>query len=151
MQKPNVSKTLLAGVAGTVAMTMLTYIGPMMGMPEMDIPQMLSGFMGVPVIAGWLAHFMIGTMLAFVYVYIFVQRLPGAPWLKGALYGLLPWFLAQVMVNPIMGAGVFALNTPAPMLAVVSSLMGHLLYGGVLGAVYGSSGLKKSIPVPQHN
>jgi len=151
MQKPNVSKTLLAGVAGTVAMTMLTYIGPMMGMPEMDIPQMLSGFMGVPVIAGWLAHFMIGTMLAFVYVYIFVQRLPGAPWLKGALYGLLPWFLAQVMVNSIMGAGVFALNTPAPMLAVVSSLMGHLLYGGVLGAVYGSSGLKKSIPVPQHN
>ncbi|MBI4428739.1 MAG: DUF2938 family protein [Ignavibacteriales bacterium] len=151
MQKRNLTKVLLAGVAGTVAMTMLTYAGPMMGMPEMDIPKMLSGFMGVPAIAGWLAHFMIGTMFAFVYVFVFVQRLPGAPWLKGAIYGLLPWFLAQIMVNPVMGAGVFALNTPAPLLIVVGSLMGHVVYGGVLGLVYGGSGLRKSIPVPQHN
>lgn len=151
MQKPNLTKALLAGVVGTIAMTMLTYIAPMLGMPEMNIPQMLSGFMGVPIVAGWLAHFMIGTMFAFVYVYIFIERLPGAPWLKGALYGLLPWFLAQIMVNPVMGAGVFALNTPAPMLMVVGSLMGHVVYGAVLGAVYGGSALSKSIPVPQHN
>jgi hypothetical protein len=55
------------------------------------------------------------------------------------------------MVNPMMGAGVFALNTAAPMLMVVGSLMGHLVYGVVLGAVYSSGGLRKSISVPQHN
>ena len=151
MQKPNLTKALLAGVGGTIAMTMLTYIAPMMGMPEMNIPQMLSGFMGVPIVAGWLGHFMIGTMFAFMYAYVFVGKLPGAPWVKGALYGLLPWFLAQIMVNPVMGSGVFALNTPAPMLMVVGSLMGHLVYGAVLGAVYGGNALSKSIPVPQHN
>lgn len=150
MQKPNLTKALLAGVVGTVAMTMLTFIGPMMGMPEMDIPKMLAGFMGVPIVAGWLAHFMVGTGFAVVYAYVLESRIPGSSFVKGALYGLIPWFLAQVMVNPMMGAGVFALNTPAPMLMVVGSLMGHLVYGGVLGAAYGSSGLKKSIPVPQH-
>lgn len=150
MQKPSFTKALLAGIAGTLAMTMLTYVAPMMGMPEMDIPEMLSGFMGVPVVAGWFAHFMIGTGFAVVYAYVFISRIPGSPPVRGAIYGLIPWLLAQVMVNPIMGAGVFALNTPAPMLMVVGSLMGHLVYGGVLGAVYGSSGLKKSIPVPQH-
>ena len=151
MQKPKFTKALLAGIAGTIAITMLTYIAPMMGMPEMDIPQMLSGFMVVPIVAGWLAHFMIGTGFAVVYAYIFVSRIPGSPLVKGAIYGLIPWFLAQVMVNPIMGAGIFALNAPAPMLMVGGSLMGHVMYGGVLGAVYGSTGLKKSIPVPQHN
>jgi uncharacterized membrane protein YagU involved in acid resistance len=151
MQKPNFTKALLAGVAGTVALTMLTYIAPMMGMPEMDIPQMLSGFMGVPAIAGWLAHFMVGTVFAVLYAYAFVSRFPGSPVAKGTVYGLIPWLLAQIMVNPMMGAGVFALNTPAPMLMVVGSLMGHLVYGGVLGAIYGGSGLSKSIPVPQHN
>ena len=150
MQKPNFTKVLLAGVAGTVALTMLTLIAPMMGMPEMDIPQMLSGFMGVPAIAGWLAHFMVGTVFAIMYAYIFVLRFPGSPVVKGAVYGLIPWFLAQIMVNPMMGAGVFALNTAAPMLMVAGSLMGHLVYGGVLGAVYGGSGSTKSIPVPQH-
>jgi len=150
MQKPNLTKALLAGVVGTIAMTMLTYIAPMMGMPEMNIPHMLSGFMGVPFVAGWLAHFMIGTGFAVLYAYAFVSRIPGSPFIKGLLYGLFPWFLAQVMVNPIMGAGVFALNTAAPMLMVAGSLMGHLVYGGVLGAFYGISSLRKSIPVPQH-
>lgn len=151
MQKPKLRIALLAGILGTIAMTMLTYIAPMMGMPEMDIPQMLSGFMGVPVVAGWLAHFMVGAGFAVLYGYIFVSRIPGSPPVKGAVYGLIPWFLAQVMVNPMMGAGIFALNTPAPILMVVGSLMGHLVYGGVLGAVYGGSGLRKSIPVPQNN
>ncbi|MCI0721234.1 MAG: hypothetical protein L0338_20015, partial [Acidobacteria bacterium] len=114
MQKPNLTQALLAGVAGTAAMTMLTYIAPMVGMPEMDIPQMLSGFMGVPVVADWLAHFMIGTGFAVVYAFIFVSRIPGVPFIKGVIFSLIPWFLAQVMVNPIMGAGIFALNTPTP-------------------------------------
>lgn len=150
MQKINLTKALLAGVAGTVAMTVLTFIAPMMGGPEMNIPQMLADFMSVPVIVGWIAHFMIGTVLALIYVYILIERLPGVPWIKGALYGLFPWFLAQIMVNPMMGAGIFAVNTPAPMMMVVGSLMGHLVYGGVVGAVYGSRGSSKSIPVSQH-
>src|SRR3990172_311455 len=82
MQKPNLTKALLAGVVGTIAMTMLTYIAPIMGMPEMNIPQMLSGFMGVPIVAGWLAHFMVGTVFAIMYAYIFVLRFPGSPVVK---------------------------------------------------------------------
>jgi uncharacterized membrane protein YagU involved in acid resistance len=104
----------------------------------MNIPAMLSDFMGVPVVVGWLAHFMIGTILALIYVSLFLQKLSWAPWIKGAIYGLFPWFLAQVMVNPMMGAGVFAMNTPAPMMMVMGSLIGHLVYGAVVGLVYGA-------------
>jgi uncharacterized membrane protein YagU involved in acid resistance len=118
-------------------MTIFMLMGPLMGMPEMSIGKMLSGFMGVPEALGWVAHFMVGTILALIYVYVFASRLPGSGLVRGAIYGLIPWFVDQIMVNPMMGAGVFASNTPAPMLMVVGSLMGHLVYGAVVGAVYG--------------
>jgi len=149
MNKPNIPKAIGAGIAGTIVMTIMTMVAPMMGMPKMDIPAMLANFMGFPVVVGWFAHFMIGTVLALLYVYVFIGKLPGAPWLKGALYGLFPWFLAQVMVNPMMGAGVFALNTPAPIQMVMGSLIGHLVYGAVVGLVYGTQ-VRSSIPVSQH-
>ena len=36
----------------------------MMGiMPELDVIAMLSGMMGAPLAAGWIAHFVIGTVV----------------------------------------------------------------------------------------
>ncbi|MEX1275991.1 MAG: DUF6789 family protein [Bacteroidota bacterium] len=149
MNKLNLPKAAGAGIAGTVVMTMMTMVAPMMGMPEMDIPQMLSGFMGVPVIVGWLAHFMIGTSFGLMYAYLFVAKLPGAPLIKGALFGLVPWFLAQIMVNPMMGAGLFATNTAAPVMMVMGSLMGHVVYGAILGLVYGTG--NTTVPRAAHS
>ena len=147
MQQHNFGKAVGAGIAGTVMMTMLTFMAPLMGMPEMNIPKMLADFMGFPIVVGLLAHFMVGTVLALIYVYFFLARLPEAPWLKGILYGLIPWFLLQIMVNPMMGSGVFALNTSSPVMTVMGSLIGHLMYGVVLGVVYGAEGKPKYSPV----
>ncbi|MEK6572047.1 MAG: DUF6789 family protein [Bacteroidota bacterium] len=143
------SRAVLSGLAGTAVMTLVMLMGPLMGMPEMNIGQMLGGFMGIPHALGWIAHFMVGTVLALIYVYLFSSRLPGAPWPRGALYGLLLWLVSQIMVNPMMGAGVFASNTPAPFMMVMGSLMGHLAYGAVVGGVYGSGSSKQSVAVSQ--
>ncbi len=136
MQK-NLGKAIAAGILGTLAMTMLMIMAPFMGMPEMNIGKMLSSFMGIPVALGWLAHFMIGSVLAMIYVYGFAERIPGKGWLRGVIYSLIPWLAAQMMVNPMMGAGVFASATPAPLMMVMGSLMGHLVYGAIVGTVYG--------------
>ena len=137
MQTNNVTKTVFAGLAATAVMTMIMLMAPLMGMPEMNIGKMLGEFMGVPTAVGWLAHFMIGTVLAIIFARILFSRLPGSPVVKGLLFGLVPWFVAQVMMNPMMGAGLFASNTPAPMMMVMGSLLGHAVYGAVLGGVYG--------------
>ena len=129
---------MLAGLLGTLAMTMVMLMAPAMGMPPMPIGRMLADFMGIPEALGWIAHFMIGTVLAVIYASVFAPRLPGSGFVRGALYGILPWLLSQVMVNPMMGAGLFASNTPAPMMMVVGSLMGHMIYGAVIGAIYGT-------------
>jgi uncharacterized membrane protein YagU involved in acid resistance len=150
MKQFSFSKAIIAGLVGTVVMTMMMVIAPLIGMPEMSIGRMLAGFMGIPVAIGWGAHFMIGAVLAVIYAYAFAARLPGSVWVKGLLFGLIPWFMAQVVVNPMMGAGVFASNTPTPVAMVMGSLMGHIVYGTVLGAVYSRPGLRSVAAAPQH-
>lgn len=131
----NLGRAALAGLAGTVAMTALMLMAPMMGMPPMNIGAMLGSVMGGNVALGWMAHFVIGVVLALGYAATFAKRLPGAPVVRGALFSLLPWLMAQVVVMPMMGMGLFS----GSMLAAGGSLMGHIVYGIVLGLVYGSS------------
>lgn len=124
---------LKGGILSTAAMTMLMLIAPMMGMPKMAIGNMLAGFMGIPIWMGWIMHFVIGTVLAAAYVLTWKSRLPGSALGKGLLFSLIPFFMAQLIVMPMMGAGLFSANTPAPMMMVMGSLIGHLVYGAVLG------------------
>lgn len=143
MRALNVGRAVLAGIAGTAVMTLMTIMAGAMGM-KMDIPGMLSGFMGTPVAIGWIAHFMIGTVLALIYAAGFVAWLRGAPWLRGALYGVFPFLLAQLAVMPVMGMGVFTSAAPNALVMVAGSLMGHLVYGAIVGAVYGPA---SAVPV----
>lgn len=130
----NIISILKGGIIATVAMTLLMLLAPMMGMPEMPIGKMLAGFMGIPVAMGWVMHFIIGIMLAAAYIFFWKDRIPGNDFVKGLLFSLLPFIMAQVAVMPMMGAGFFSANTPVPMMMVMGSLIGHLVYGGVLGA-----------------
>ena len=133
--KLNVVRAVLVGLAGTAVMTMLMLLAHRMGMPPMNIGAMLGSVMGGNAALGWLAHFMIGTVLALVYAVLFAGRVPGAPAIRGAAFSLFPWLMAQTVVMPMMGMGVFS----GSMLAAGGSLMGHLVYGAVLGLVYGVS------------
>ena len=149
----NIGRALLGGVVGTAAFTVLAYAGPLMGFPRMDIATML-GTMIVsdPAGAFWpgmAMHFMIGLILALGYAALFASWLPGAPWLRGAIYGLVPWAMAMVVVMPMMAVVhplVVAGMMPAPgffllgmgtVMAPLGSLIGHLVYGAVVGAIYG--------------
>lgn len=132
--KLNLGKAVMAGLAGTVMMTLLMLMAPRMGMPPMNIGAMLGSVMGGNVALGWMAHFVIGVVLAVGYAAVFAGRLPGPAVVRGALFSLLPWLMAQVVVMPMMGMGLFS----GSMIAAGGSLMGHLVYGIVLGLVYGS-------------
>jgi uncharacterized membrane protein YagU involved in acid resistance len=131
----NFKRAVIAGLVGTTAMTGLMLAAPMMGMPRMNIGEMLGSMMGGVTALGWMAHFMIGTTLATAYAAFFAERLPGPPVVRGMLFGIAPWLLAQVVVMPMMGAGFFS----GSLMAATGSLMGHLVYGAVVGTVYGQT------------
>jgi uncharacterized membrane protein YagU involved in acid resistance len=137
--KPNIGRTVLGGLAGTLAITFLMYVGgPMMGLPRMDIAAMLGGMLG-----GWgmgmAMHFLLGAIIfPLVYAVVLFARLPGSPAVKGILWGVILWVLAQMVVMPMMGAGVFGLRMGGIMPAF-GSLMGHVVYGALLGWIAGQA------------
>ncbi|MEK7402784.1 MAG: DUF6789 family protein [Gemmatimonadota bacterium] len=130
----NIRKAVLGGIVGTIAMTvMAAVVAPMMGLPKMNPAEMLASQMGNNAIMGWMGHFMIGIVFAGMYAFI-APSLPGPVAVRGALFGIGPWLLAQVAVMPMMGMGLFS----GSMVMAGGSLIGHLVYGAVVGAVYGA-------------
>ncbi|MCF8459373.1 MAG: DUF1440 domain-containing protein [Flavobacteriales bacterium] len=131
------SKLINAAIAGSVAtavMSVIMFVGPMMGMPKMNPAEMLSGMMGVPVAVGWAMHFMIGVVFAAAYVLVFQAKVPiGNKPLKGAVFGLVVFIFAQIMMG-IMGALMGGMPQPegSMVLMMVGSIMGHAVYGIVV-------------------
>jgi uncharacterized membrane protein YagU involved in acid resistance len=149
--KFNISSAILAGFIGTILMTAFTYMAPLMGF-KMDIPAMLSKTMHSPIIIGLIAHFMVGEILAIIYALLFLGYTKQNPSAKnGAIYGILPWLVAQLFVMPTMmmlngGSFVSGLFSGSVMMAM-ASLVGHFIYGATLGIIYKP---KKDIEVLNH-
>ena len=130
----NIGRAIFAGIIGTIAMTAVgLWVAPLMGIPPMNPANMVAGAMGGVLVLGWAAHFGIGSVLAVVYSAV-ASAIPGSPAAAGALYGVAPWLLAQVVVMPMMGMPLFSGSAAM----AIGSLIGHLVYGGVVGAAYGS-------------
>ncbi|MCJ7629293.1 MAG: DUF1440 domain-containing protein [Longimicrobiales bacterium] len=131
----NLGRTVIAGVIGTAVMTVVgLYMAPMMGLPPMNPAVMLAGATGGNLALGWMAHFMIGVTLAAGYALV-GSALPGPGFIRGALFGIAPFLMAQILVMPMMGMPVFSGSAALAM----GSLVGHLVYGGVVGGIYGEA------------
>ena len=131
----NIGRAVLAGIGGTIAMTAVAvWVAPLMGMPAMNPANMLADAMGGILLIGWIGHFMIGVIFALIYATV-ASKLPGSPTVGGALYGIAVGLLVQIVVMPMMGMGLFS----GSMVMAGGSLMGHLVYGAVVGAIYRSA------------
>jgi hypothetical protein len=147
MERANAGRAILAGFVATLVMTMMMYIAPLMGMPKMDIAAMLGSMLGggqMPAAmsgnwwAGMVIHFVNGTVIfPLIYAYLLYAWLPGSPWAKGLTWGMILFLLAQAVVMPMMGMGFFSSKAPQPLMAVFGSLIGHAIYGIILGAIVG--------------
>lgn len=127
------TRAIAGGIAGTLVMTVVgVWVAPVMGIPRMNPAEMLAGQMGGQIALGWMAHLMIGSILAVLYAVV-APWIPGPPPLRGALYALAPFLLAQIAVMPMMGMPLFSGSVAMAM----GSLIGHLIYGAIVGAVYG--------------
>ncbi|HEU5154028.1 MAG TPA: DUF6789 family protein, partial [Gemmatimonadales bacterium] len=137
----NATRAAASGLIGTGVMTALLLVEPSVGLPKIAMGQVLSTSLGLtsahltigPAL-GWGLHFLIGMALALLYAAVFERRLPGTPLIRGLLYGLLVFVVAQLIFMPLVGGGVFS-RGDVELLA--GSLVGHLVYGGLTGWIYG--------------
>ncbi len=137
MTGTNIVKGMVAGFVATVVLSALMLMKSMMGlMPELDVISMLTKMMGASSsTAGWVAHFMIGTVVWGGLFAALDPKLPGGSHLvKGIVFSVGAWVLMMVAVMPMAGAGLFGMKLG--MMAPVMTLVLHVIFGAVLGGVY---------------
>jgi uncharacterized membrane protein YagU involved in acid resistance len=143
--KANIRKAFAGGFVGTVMLTlMMRFVAPMMGV-RMDIVAKLGEMTHTGMAGGILVHFLNGTVIfPLIYVYLLHRRLPGAPWQKGLLWGVILWLVLEIVMMPMMGGGMLSTEMGG-MKAVMAALIAHLIYGAILGAIVGTSGAAKTV------
>lgn len=126
-----IKQALIGGIIGTAIMTIVMMIAPMMGMPKMNPPQMLSMMMGFPIVVGWLMHFVIGIIFAMAYAFFFINvvKKVNNNILKGAIFGFAAFIFAQIMMA-LMGM-IFPMppTEGSMVLMMIGSIIGHVIFG----------------------
>lgn len=135
----DVFKGIVAGATATAAVSGLMLLQAAAGlMPQLSPVPLLLTLIEAPGehVFGWALHFAIGSALfgaAFAYV---EPRLGVDTHTKaGLLYGVILWLLMMLLFLPAAGVGYFGFQVSR--LAPLILLGLHVVYGSVLGWVYG--------------
>ncbi len=139
---------VIAGIVGTLVMSMVMAMAPKMGMPKMDIVGML-GSMFDPEgnrMMGWVGHTMMGIVFAIAYA-IGWSAFGSVGIGTGAIFGVLHWLIAGTMMGAMgmMHAGIRAGTVDSPgvlmlnnggFMGFMGGLLGHVIFGVVVALVY---------------
>jgi len=146
----NVIGAIVAGVIGTIMMTIVMVMAPKMGMPEMDIVGMLGSMFNKDGnrTVGLVLHLMMGAIFGIVYAALWSAGIGAVTLLWGAVFGIVHWLVSGIMMGGMgmMHAGVKAGTVDAPgifmtnnggAMAFMGGLVGHIIFGLVVALVYG--------------
>ena len=140
--KPGVTvRGIIAGLVATLVLSATMLMKRSMGlMPELDPIAMITVMAGASSAAvGWIGHFLIGAIFWGVGFAILSPYLPGAHCVRGLIFAIGAWLMMMmIVVMPVAGAGMFGLGLG--MMTPVATLLLHVVFGLVLGGVYGLLG-----------
>jgi hypothetical protein len=129
---------VIAGLAfGTMMQVMKAPTPEGTEMPMMVMVAMVVGSKSIAV--GWIYHLFNSAVIGAIFGWLLGNRAMsvggGSVW--GALYGIAWWVLgAQVLMPLALGMPPFAsIMMPAMRMVAVGSLVGHLIYGLILGGL----------------
>lgn len=122
----------IAGILGGVVFGMLMAMMGMLGM--------IAGMVGSSSAAvGFLVHLMISAFIGAVFAVLldrFTHKALAAT-ISGIVYGMFWWVLGPLTLMPLMmGMGLGTNWSAAAAKAAMPSLMGHVIYGAILGFAY---------------
>ena len=145
--KPNVGKAILGGFVGTILLTLMTqFVAPLMTGQKMDMAARLGDMTGTGRLVGMMIHLFTGSVVfALIYVFVLFRFLPGAPWIKGLLCGVIFWLGLEIAMMPLIGGGFFSSQIGGTKVAV-AALIAHLVYGAALGGIAGAPVVNQTYP-----
>lgn len=82
---------------------------------------------------GWIGHYLIGVIYGLAYLYLIQAALSSEPSPASGLgFGLATLFAPWLVLQPAMGAGVFASRTQRPRLVRLTNVSMHAVFGASL-------------------
>jgi hypothetical protein len=141
---------IVAGLVGTVIISLMMMMGPKMGMPKMAIWEMLGSMFSADgnVGLGWAMHFVLGAIFGIIYAVLWNAGIGSVSILSGASFGIVHWLGAGLMMGgmPMMHTGIKEGTVSAPgafmlsrggLMGFMGGLIGHIIFGIVVALIYG--------------
>lgn len=136
----HVRDAIIAGSTGRMAMILLIYAGPFIGLPRIDAVSLLGSLAAQSkesaVTLGGAIHFSMGVVFAIVYAALWSVGIgrPTATW--GAIFGVVHGILVVALLVVTLRMSPRMPRHFNSMAVMVSILLNHIVYGMVVAVVY---------------
>ncbi len=129
-----ISSSIIGGIAGTAVITAMMLLANALGLQGIDFGKMLADFTHTTPIIGWVMHFLMGTLLAFVYVYFFRDEFQAPYPIRGVIYSIIPFVVTMIILFPmsVMSAGK---TIDSPGVFIIATMLAYFAYGYVMGLI----------------
>jgi hypothetical protein len=136
----HVRDAIIAGSTGRMAMLLLIYGGPLLGLPRIDVVSAI-GSLAAPnkqdaVTLGGAIHFTMGILFAMIYASVWSLGIGGPTWWWGLIFGFVHGMLVIVMLYVFLHRypQLSEILNGLPVMAAI--LLNHMVFGLVVALVY---------------
>src|SRR5947209_6402883 len=136
----HVRDAIIAGSTGRMAMLLLIYGGPLIGLPRIDVVSAL-GSLAAPnkqdaVTLGGAIHFTMGILFAMVYAALWSLGIGSPVWWWGLIFGLVHGMLVIVSLYVVLHRYPQLSEILNGLPVVAAILLNHMVFGLVVAIVY---------------
>jgi hypothetical protein len=138
----HIRDAIVAGSTGRMAMILLIYGGPLIGLPRIDVVSML-GSLAAPnkqdaVTLGGAIHFTMGILFAIIYAAFWSAGIGSPTWWWGLIFGAIHGLLVIVLLLLVFRIYPQLSQLINGLPVMVAILLNHMVFGVVVALVYSS-------------
>jgi hypothetical protein len=138
----DVRDAIIAGSTGRMAMILLIYLGPFVGLPRLDAVAMIGSLAArnkeSAVTLGGAIHFSMGVLFALVYALLWGLGVGSPTWYWGIIFGAVHGLFICLLLLVAMQMFPQLSEQLKPGPAFIAILLNHIVYGLVVAVVYAS-------------
>ncbi len=138
----DIRDAIIAGSTGRMAMILLIYLGPFLGLPRIDAVGMIGSLAArnkeSAVTLGGAIHFSMGVLFAIIYALLWGLGVGSPTWYWGIIFGLVHGLLISFMLLVTIQIVPELSEQIRPGPAIIAIILNHIVYGLVVAVVYAS-------------